>query len=99
MRALLLVITIAFGAYSLWALSQVGYLGLWQGGFANIGATQITFDFLIASLLLMGFVVRDCKAQGRPWWPWIVATLALGSFGTLAYLLWPARAPRLQPAP
>lgn len=90
-KPLLWIITAAFGAYSLWALAQVGYLGLWQGGFANIGSTQITLDLIVASVLLMGFVVRDCRAQGRAWWPWVVATLLLGSFGTLGYLLWPRK--------
>lgn len=95
MKALLWILTAAFGAYSLWALAQVGYLGLWQAGFATIGSTQITFDLIVASFLLVGFVARDCKAQGKPWWPWALATLLLGSFGTLAYLLWPRAARRL----
>ena len=90
MRIVLWIITLAFGAYSLWALAQVGYLGLWQGGFANIGATQITLDLVVSSVLLIGFVVRDARATGRTWWPFVVVTLVGGSFGTLAYLLWPA---------
>ncbi len=96
MRPLLWILAAAFGAYSLWALAQVGYLGLWEGGFATIGGTQITFDLIVSSLLLTGFVARDCRAAGRPWWPWALLTLATGSFGTLAYLLWPR--PAAQPA-
>lgn len=97
-KSLLWIITAAFGAYSLWALAQVGFIGLWQGGFANIGSTQITLDLIVASILLMIFVARDCKAQGRPWWPWALATLLLGSFGTLGYLLWPQRRRELSAA-
>jgi hypothetical protein len=97
-KPLLWILTAAFGAYSLWALAQVGFIGLWQGGFANIGSTQITLDLIVASILLMIFVARDCKAQGRPWWPWAVATLLLGSFGTLAYLLWPRSRPQFSVA-
>ena len=89
MKAWLWILTAAFGAYSLWVMAQVGYLGIWQGGFANVGASQITLDLVLSSLLLMGFVARDCRTQGRPWWPWALLTLAAGSFGTLAYLLWP----------
>lgn len=92
-RPLLWIITLAFGAYSLWALAQVGYLGLWQGGFANPGSTQITFDLIVSCLLLLGFVARDAKASGRNFWPWALATLALGSLGVLGYLLWPAKRP------
>ena len=90
-RPALWALALPFAAYSLWALAQVGYLGLWQGGFANTGSTQITLDLIVSSLLLMLFVARDCQAQRRPWWPWALLTLAAGSFGTLAYLLWPRR--------
>jgi hypothetical protein len=35
----------------------------------------------------MVWIWRDATAQGRNPWPWILATLALGSFGPLLYLL------------
>lgn len=96
-RPLLWIITLAFGAYSLWALAQVGYLGLWLAGFANPGSTQITLDLIVSCLLLLGFVARDAQARGRRFWPWVLAVLALGSLGVLGYLLWPAR-PATEPS-
>jgi hypothetical protein len=90
-KTVLWLVALPFAAYSLWALKEVGYLGIWQGGFANVGSTQITFDLIIACGLLVSFIARDCKAAGRPWWPWAALTLVLGSFGPLAYLLWPKR--------
>jgi hypothetical protein len=86
--AALWLTTLVFGAGSLWVVTQVGYLGIWQGGLANPGAAQITADLVVACTLLMGFVARDCRAAGRPWWPWALLTLAGGSLGVLAYLLW-----------
>ena len=82
-------VALAFGAFSLWVLSQVGLVGIWRGGFANLGSTQITLDLVVACTLLIGFIARDCRAHGRPWWPWALLTLVAGSFGPLAYLLWP----------
>ncbi len=87
-KMVLWLITLSFGAFSLWVLWQLGYLGIWQGGFANLGSTQITIDLVVACTLLVGFIVRDCRAQGRPWWPWALLTAVAGSFGPLAYLLW-----------
>jgi hypothetical protein len=92
MKPLLWAIALVFTAWSFWVMSQVGYLGIWLGGFANLGAAQITTDLIVSSLLLMGFVVRDCRQAGRPWWPWALITAAAGCFGTLAYLLWPKKA-------
>jgi hypothetical protein len=91
LKPALWLVTIAFTAFSLWVLLQIGYLGIWQGGFANPGSTQITVDLVIACLIGIGFIARDCRAQGRVWWPWAALTLAAGSIGLLAYLLWPKR--------
>jgi len=91
MRIVLWLVTAAFGAYTLWVLAQIGYFGIWRAGFADIGSTQVTLDLIISSALLVGFVVRDARAKGLPWWPWALVTLVGGSFGTLGYLLWPAR--------
>lgn len=91
-KPLLGLVLLGFGAYSLWALAQVGYLGLWQGGFATIGGTQITLDLIVSCLLLLGYIARDCRAAGRAFWPWLLAVLALGSIGALLYLLRPRQA-------
>ena len=93
MRTWIAVLTLVFGVWSFWVMAQVGYVGIWRAGFANLGAAQITSDLVVSSLLLMGFVARDCRLAGRPWWPWALITLVAGSFGTLAYLLWPRRTP------
>jgi hypothetical protein len=85
------LVTAAFVSFSLWVLMQIGYFGIWQGGFASLGSTQITLDLIIACTLVMGFIARDCRARGRAWWPWALMTLVLGSIGPLVYLLWPKR--------
>lgn len=87
MRTVLILVLAAFGAFSTYAMWEVGYLGIWQAGMANVGALQVLLDLVISSVLLIGYVARDCRAAGRPWWPWALITLAAGSFGTLAYLL------------
>lgn len=90
-RFVLWGVALAFSVYSTWVLMQVGYFGIWQGGFANLGSTQITIDLVIACGVALGYIARDCRAAGRAWWPWAALTAVGGSLGLLAYLLWAGR--------
>jgi hypothetical protein len=70
LKPTLWLVAMVFAAFSLWVLMQVGFIGIWQGGFANLGSLQITVDLVIACAIGVGFIARDCRAQGRAWWPW-----------------------------
>ena len=88
MQRVLLIVTIAlFGALSAIALWKHGYWGIIAPHFQSFGAGQVLADLVIALTLAMVWMWHDAKATGRPVWPWIVITLALGSFGPLFYLL------------
>ncbi len=86
-RTLLLITIILFGALSAVALWQHGFWGIIAPHFQSFGAGQVFADLVIALTLAMVWMWHDAKATGRNVWPWIVATLALGSFGPLFYLL------------
>jgi hypothetical protein len=88
MQRLLLIGTLAlFGALSGAALWQHGYWGIVAPHFQSWGGAQVLADLVIALTLVLCWLWRDARATGRNPWPWLVATLALGSFGPLAYLL------------
>ena len=86
-RLLLILTLVLFGALSAAALAQHGYLGLIALQLQTFGGAQVLADLVIALVLVMIWMWQDAKATGRNVWPWIVATLALGSFGPLVYLL------------
>ena len=86
-RSLLVITLILFGALSAAALWQHGYLGIFALHFQTFGGAQVLADLVIALVLVMVWMWRDAQATGRNVWPWILATLALGSFGPLVYLL------------
>ena len=48
---------------------------------------QVLADLAIALVLVLVWLWRDAKATGRNPVPWVVLTLATGSFGPLIYLL------------
>lgn len=86
-RVLIVLTMILFGALSAVALWRHGYWGIIAPHFQSSGAGQVFADLVIALTLIMIWMWRDARAAGRNPWPWIVATLALGSFGPLVYLL------------
>jgi hypothetical protein len=87
MRAVLFLVLAAFGAFSLYAMWQVGYVGIWQAGMASVGAWQVLLDLVIMSFITLGYMARDARRTGRTVWPFAVLTVAAGSFGPLLYLL------------
>ena len=86
-RGLLWLILVFFGALSGVALWQHGYWGILAPNFQNFGAGQVFADLVIALSLVMVWLWRDARAQGRKVWPWFFLTLFLGSFGPLIYLV------------
>lgn len=88
MRLLSLVIVLAlFGALSAVALADVGYFGILTPHFQSWGAAQVLADLVILALLGCVWMVQDARARGTSAWPYVLITLAAGSFGVLLYLL------------
>ena len=86
-RTLLIVTLLLFGALSAVALWQHGYWGIIAPHFQSFGAGQVLADLVIALTLVMVWMWHDARAAGRNPWPWIAATLVVGSLSPLAYLL------------
>lgn len=87
-RALgLVAVLIGFGALTAAALVDVGYWGILAPHFQTLGAGQVLADLVILATLAGAWMLRDARSSGVPPWPYVVLTLAAGSFGPLPYLL------------
>jgi hypothetical protein len=86
-RVLLSVTLVLFGALSAIAVAQHGVWGIIAPHFRSTGPGQVFADLVISLTLAMIWMWHDAKVLGRNAWPWIVLTLAAGSFGPLIYLL------------
>jgi hypothetical protein len=84
--ALLLVIA-AFGALSAMALLDVGYFGILEPHFQTWGGGQVFADLVIMCVLGIIWMLADSRTSGVSAWPFVIATLFLGSFGPLFYLV------------
>lgn len=96
----LLLVTVAFGILTAIALADVGYLGIFLPHFQAWGPGQVFADLGILAVLACVWMVSDSRQSGIPAWPFVVLTLAAGSFGVLFYLIWrEARVTARRPVP
>ena len=86
-RALIVITLFLFAALTATGLWQAGITGIVAPHFQSFAGGQVFADLVIALSLVIIWIWHDATACGRNPWPWIVATLALGSFGPLLYLL------------
>lgn len=90
----LVLVLVAFGAVTALALKEHGYLGIISFHFTSTAGLQVILDLVIVCVLAIAWMVDDARRSGRIAWPYVILTLALGSFGPLIYLLvgqWAAR--------
>ena len=80
----LLVGMVGLDAY---AISQFGYLGLFDAMFENVATVLASADMVIALGLVTVWMWQDARDRGTSIVPYVVLTLALGSVGPLVYLL------------
>lgn len=83
----LIAVILAFGALTAEALIETGYLGIFLGPLESWAGTQVLFDLVIVCVLAIIWMLNDAKTSGVNPWPFIVLTLAAGSFGPLFYLV------------
>lgn len=83
----LIAVIAAFGVLSALALVDVGYVGVLRPHFQSWGGAQVFVDLVILAVLACAWMVRDARERGLPAWPFVLITLAAGSFGLLFYLL------------
>ena len=86
-RTLLIIVLAPFSVLTALALWHHGYWGILEPHFKSFGAAQVLVDLVIALGLVLTWLWRDARALGRNPWPWVLLTLAAGSFGPLIYLL------------
>jgi len=94
LRLFAVALLVPFSLLTLYALTQVGYLGIFDYHRHSSAGWQVMADLVIALLLVLVWLVPHAREHGRNPWPWVVITLTLGSLGPLLYLV---LAPKAQP--
>jgi hypothetical protein len=83
----LFAVIIGFGALSVAALLEVGYVNVFLLQLRSWAGAQVLFDLVILALLACIWMFADARARGTSPWPFIAITLFAGAFGPLLYLV------------
>ena len=86
-KAILWIVFLGFSAYTGYVMLEVGYIGIFAGGMANLGSTQVLIDLVIACVIILTWMRRDAVERGVNPYPWFLVVGATGSIGILIYLL------------
>lgn len=81
---------LAFTTYSLIVVATQGLGALIPShlAFGPFGwPLQVFIDLVLMAIAFLVFAVPDARRRGITVWPYVVATLALGSIGMLAYFV------------
>lgn len=82
-----LVVLIPFTVLTVYAVSQVGYFGIFDYHRHSPAGWQVITDLVLSLSLVLIWMVADARKKARTVWPYVLLTLAAGCFGPLFYLL------------
>lgn len=85
-RNLALILLVPLLILTIYAIQQVGYVGIFDYHRHSPAGWQVFTDLVIALVLVFVWMVPEAKRTGRNPWPWVIITLILGSIGPLLYL-------------
>lgn len=86
-KIVILIVLLLFSVLTAVALRDHGFVGIFVQEFQNFGTMQVLVDLVIALSLALVWIWFDSRKTKRLFWPWLLITLTLGSFGPLLYLL------------
>lgn len=99
MRLFAVVFTfVAFTTYTLFVMAGNGVLGFLSLAANDPWGMQLLLDLGVMLVLFSIWLLRDAKARGLPGWPYVLATMTMGSIGALGYLVHRELAARKSPA-
>lgn len=96
-RILCALVLLAFGAFNLHVLRELGYWAFFPP-FEALISTQLFTDLGVAISVAFWLLVRDAREQRRAMWPLVllaIGIIALGSQAVLLYLILDPIAARL----
>lgn len=86
-RLAIIVALIGLTYLTVVASIQFGLIGIFEQVFKSSAAIQVFVDLVIAIGLISVWMWFDSRKNKRMFIPWLILSLAIGSYGPLLYLL------------
>lgn len=86
-QIVLSVIIVDFLVLTAYAVAEHGYIGIFVHELSSWAGIQVLTDLTLALGMVMAWMLADARKHGLTVAPYLVITLALGSFGPLFYLV------------
>ncbi|WND01754.1 hypothetical protein QGN29_09330 [Temperatibacter marinus] len=87
LRSLALILLVPFSLLTVYAVMEVGYIGVFDYQRHSPAGWQVFFDLVLSLLLILIWMIPNARENGRNPWPFVMVTLFLGVIGPLLYLL------------
>lgn len=87
LRILVLAVFVPFLLFSLWCGATHGPLGFLTLAGREPWGLQVLLDLAVSLCFVVAWMIADARRRGATVWPFVVATILLGSVGSLSYLL------------
>ena len=85
--AIALAVLIPFAIFTDIVVLEHGYLGFLELAMREPWALQMLLDLSIAIGLFAVFAIPDARERRLPIWPYLIASVLLGSIGALGYVV------------
>ena len=93
LTAIAAIVLVGFGAFSIWVVATRGYTGFLDVAGRERWGLQMLLDLTIALSVAIGWMRGDGRKRHIAIWPYVIATVLLGSIGVLAYCVRRGAAP------
>lgn len=86
-QIVLTLVALDFLAMTVYVVANHGYVGMFADLLSTWPGILTAFDLTIALFMIMSWMLVDARKHGLAVLPYMIATLAFGSLGPLAYLI------------
>ncbi len=81
------ILLLPFLVFTLWVIATEGFIGFLTVAGREPWALQLLLDLVIMAWFAVRWMVRDARAAGRNPWPFVAATVVVGSIAPLIYVV------------